>query len=120
VLQARELNAQKQKELIVKRVAAIQEVLEAARPLVKALKDERKARVSLHSESCSLGAGWWVGCAWGMAACWLGKDAGGSQAAFGCTERCAQSKGESAQWLLYTRRMGGRGALVGPPLAACR
>jgi len=45
VLQAKELNLQKQQELAFKRIAAIQQVLEGARPLLKALKLERKARV---------------------------------------------------------------------------
>jgi hypothetical protein len=78
VLQARELNAQKQQELILKRVAAIQEVLEAARPLVKALKDERKARVSMQRVLCTDAGG--GGCS--MAGGWLhgglARGAGGS------------------------------------------
>lgn len=45
VLQAKELNTEKQQSLAFQRIAAIQEVLEAARPVVKALKLERKARV---------------------------------------------------------------------------
>ena len=47
VLQARKLNATKRQELLFKRMAALQEVLEGARPLVRALKEERKARVSI-------------------------------------------------------------------------
>jgi hypothetical protein len=51
VLQARELNTMKQRELQWKRVTAIQEVLGAARPLLKALKEEHKARVSVDSDA---------------------------------------------------------------------
>lgn len=72
-LQARELNAQKQKELLFKRVAAIQEVLAAARPLVKALKDERKARVSAPCRDSPSGynSGWERGVKGWLAAAWL-------------------------------------------------
>lgn len=69
MLQARELNTQKQQELLLKRVSAIQEVLAAARPLVRALKAERKARVrEAHEQRAAAGGAvlllWVLLCGW--------------------------------------------------------